>query len=212
MKKLLVTVLVLLACVESVQAGRRFLPKLAPVKVEAKYLHRSHGSPKAPLWIIEYLDFQCGSCRDSVKVMDEYIAKYPKDIYLQQRYFPLVKKHLYALKSAIYSDCAARQKKFWEFTDRIFQTQAEWASSQDPDSYFFAAAREKGLDAAALGACVADPEVKAGVLGEREEARALGLHMTPSFFMDGEKIEGLPAIRAALKAHFEKKYPGKETA
>ncbi len=212
LKKLLVTALVLLACVESVQAGRRLLPKFAPVKVEAKYQQRSHGNPKAPLWIIEYLDFQCASCRDSVKVMDEYLAKYPKDIYLQQRYFPLLKNHIYGLKSAIYSECASRQKKFWEFTERLLETQEQWGPSQDPDSFFMKIAREKGLNVEALGACIEDPAVKAVVLSEREEAKALGLRMTPSFFMDGEKIEGLPAMRAALKAHFEKKYPeGRES-
>ncbi len=210
--KPLLTALVLLFCVGSVQAGRLLLPKMQPVKVEAKYLHRSHGSPRAPLWIIEYLDFQCSSCRDAVKVMDEYIAKYPKDIYLQQRYYPLLKSHLYALKSAIYSECAARQKKFWGFTEQIFEWQSRWNRSEDPDAVFLEAAKKRGLDVQALGACVQDPAVKAEVLAEREEALGLGLRMTPTFFMNGEKIESLPAMRAALDDYFRKKYPRRHKA
>ena len=125
-----------MACWDSVQLGRHFLPKVSRVKIEAKYFNRSRGNPKAALWIIEYLDFQCESCRDSMKMIETYFSAHPKDIYLQVRYYPLIKNHLYALKSAIYCECAARQKKFWEFSAQVFKSQDQWSLSKDPDVFF----------------------------------------------------------------------------
>ena len=204
-RKFIVTVLVIIACFDSVQIGRYFLPKVNLALAQAKYRDRSRGNPGADLWVIEYLDFQCEICRDSAKMMEDYFSAHPKEMYWQIRHYPLIRNHLYALKSAIYCECAARQKKFWEFSEKIFQTRDEWAASKDPDAIFQRVAGRVGLESNALETCIKDPSVKAMVLAEREEGKSLRLGMTPTFFVNGERIQGVPAMKHELESYFAKK-------
>lgn len=204
------TLLVVLACVGAVSAGRYFGPKFKTAKIDAKYQNRSKGNPKAELWIIEYMDFACPICSSSAKMIEAYVAKHPKEIYVQARYFPLIHNHRYGLKSAIYSECASRQKRYWEFTGKIFEIQSEWAESKDPDAIFQKVAAGIGLDVKALNACVDDPATKQIPLHEREEGKSLGVHSTPLFFLNGKRFEGPYTIKKELDDYFEKKNPPKE--
>ena len=127
-------------------------------------------------------------------VLEEALKVEPEKLYVQVRYYPLIRGHVYALKSAIYADCAAKQGKFWEFSGKLFETQEEWEATKEPDAFFEGLALKAGLRVDALKACVEDPATKESVLAEREGAKALGLKMTPTFFMNEKKIEGFEAM------------------
>ena len=198
-KKIILTIFIIFACYGTVWAGKYLLPKYLPAKVEAKYRARSLGNPKAKTWIIEYADFQCANCREAFKFMEGHLGDHPEEAYLQFRYYPLIHSHLYALKSAIYADCAARQGKFWETARKIFEAQEEWGAAKDPDAILARLGQEAGLDTRVLGACLEDSEIKSGILKEREEGKALGIKMTPTFFVNGKKIEGFEAMRVEVK-------------
>ncbi len=62
----------------------------------------------------------------------------------------------------------------------------------------------------ALKGCVEDPAVKEAVLAEREEAMKLGIRLTPTFFVNGAKIEGLPAMSVELEKLFPQKAESKK--
>lgn len=203
LKKLLASALVVLACAGSVELGRRYFPKNAPA-IDDKYRERSRGNPGAPLWVIEYMDFQCESCREALPLMDGYLKKHPREMYLQVRYYPLILNHLYALKTAIYAECASRQKKFQEYSHALFESQDEWADAVEPDSILRRLAAEKKLDLKALDGCVEDASVKEAILSEKAEGKSLGVRMTPTFFVNGAKVEGVPAVSVELDGYFEK--------
>lgn len=198
-RKILVTILIVILCWDSVWLGKKLLPKYAPIKIDAKYKDRSIGNPKAELWIVEYLDFQCQSCRTAFGVMEESLRVRPKDIYLQVRFHPLIQSHRYALKSALYAECAARQGKFWEFSRGIFNAQEEWSYSVDPDPIFTRIAGQEGVEPTPLKACVDDPATKEAILVEKEEGKKMGIKMTPTFFVNGKKVEGLDGIVAEME-------------
>ena len=143
-------------------------------------------------------------------MMKEYFAAHPHEIHLQIRYYPLIHNHLYALKSAIYAECASRQNKFWEFIEKIFESQETWEQSKNPDAIFQRIAREQGMDLQKLGACVEDPRVKEEALREREEGRGLGIQETPTFFVNGNKIDGVPAMKVKMDSYFKKKISQKK--
>lgn len=192
-KKILITALIVILCYDSVWLGKKLLPKFSPVKIDAKYENRSKGDLKGELWVIEYLDFQCKACRMAFGMMEESLRVRPKDIYLQVRHYPLTHSHRYALKSALYAECASRQGRFWEFSKALFAAQEEWSSSQDPDAVLERLAAPSGVELGLLKACVEDPAVKESILAEKEEGKSLGIKMTPTFFMNGKKVEGLDA-------------------
>jgi protein-disulfide isomerase len=192
-----------IVCVVSVEIAHFRATPPGVASPSKRLLARSKGKPANPLWIVEYMDFQCINCREVGATVDAAMKAHPDTIYFEARFLPLIRTHRLALKSAIYAECAARHGRFWPMSDLLFAKQAEWAESQDPDVLFEGYAREAGLDARRLSACVSDVSVKAAVLEERERARALGLSATPSFFVNGKKMVGVEALREELDAYFK---------
>ena len=159
---------------------------------------RAQGNPNAQFKIIEYMDMQCHSCAEASPLMKNYIYTYPSKIYWQVKFYPLVKSHLYALKSAIYAECSARQNKFWPFYESVLENQKEWAESADPDAIFARLAKAAALDENMLKACVDTGDAKKIVLNEAEEAVSAGVTATPSFFVNGKMVVGPKGLQEEL--------------
>ena len=202
--KFTATVLVVAFCVLTVW-GLKALSRapIGKMDLDKRALLRAKGSPGAPLWIVEYLDFQCAGCKMISQLVDEYLEKYPSAVYVQTRFYPLT-SHTYGLRTALYAECAARQGKFWPLHDLLFEHQAEWSVLGDAEGAFRGYARQAGLNMAKLDTCLKDPGVEKAVLEEKEAAAALGVHVTPTFFMNGRIVVGPTEIKRALEVHFSK--------
>ncbi len=202
--KILTTVIILALCVAAVYGAKSFI-KIKPqtkAQLEKRDLLRSKGDPSAPLWIVEYADFQCKSCRESAIIMDTYIKKYPKKIFLQARSSPMG-THYRAYLAAIYAECAIGQGKFWPFHDLLFQAQAEWSQIEDVNGIFHGYARSVGMDINRLDQCLKDPEAEKALIKDKEEAASLGIKTTPTFFMNGKMVHGPQGLTEELKAYFK---------
>ena len=199
-EKWVATVLIVLICSGLLWISKNYFASKKTVVADSKLrpAPRSQGDPNAPIKVIEFMDPQCKSCADASKLMKNYIYTYPKKIYWQIKFFPLVKAHLYALKSAIYSECAVRQDHFWLFFEAVLKAQDEWAASSDPDIIFTRIAIENSLDEGALRVCVEEGEAKKTVMAEKDEATALGVQATPSFFVNGKLAVGTEALQEEL--------------
>ncbi len=204
-QKIIATFIVLALCGGAVQAGRYFTGPKGKFIVDKRVSARSKGSPKASLWIVEYIDFQCGACSRVSGILREYLEKYPSQIYLQVRFRPLVLTHPFALKSAVYAECPASQGKFWPFYEILFTRQNDWASSDFPDDLFHSYAKEIGMNVKKLDICIQDEAVKKKVIAENDEAIDLGVKSTPTFFMNGKMVVGLDALKEELEAVFPEK-------
>lgn len=78
--------------------------------------------------VIEYSDFQCPFCARSYPTMGQVLKDYAGKVKLVYKHFPLNSIHPKAQKAAEASECAKDQGKFWEFHDKLFENQTEWAS------------------------------------------------------------------------------------
>jgi protein-disulfide isomerase len=87
--------------------------------------------------------------------------------------------------------CANDQSKFWEYHDLIFyNVDNPNLSGLSRDSFdLFAEYLE--LDMAAFGTCMDDHTHQADVIGEREDATALGVGGTPTVLLNGEIVTGI---------------------
>lgn len=186
----------------SVAVGRHYFGPKGRLAFDPRVSSRAMGSPHAPLWLVEYLDFQCQSCRTAASMLHKAIEDHPGQIYLQVRYHPLMEAHRHALKAAVLAECAARQKKFWPLHDELFENQALWSDTENPDAFFKHYAQKAGLDLKRLEACEKDSAVKKAVIDENEEGMALGVSITPTVFLNGKIAAGVPAISAALDEYF----------
>ena len=202
-KKIPMTFLVVALCVGAVLALR--VLKQSPEEIlKARNAERSLGSEKAPIWITEYFDYQCPPCANARVTLEKTMAELPGQIYLQARFFPLP-AHKNGMKAAIFAECASHQKgKFWKFHEEMFDHQNDWATDVYATFKFTSYAESAGLDLKKLEACVQDPETEKSVAEEKKKAEALGVVMTPSFYVNGKLTVGVTALAAEIKAAGDK--------
>src|SRR5690349_1938879 len=78
------------------------------------------GPDDALVTIIEFADFQCPYCVESVEPLKEAMAQYEGDVRLIFKHYPLP-GHRDAGPAAYASWAAHQQNDFWEFHDRLFE-------------------------------------------------------------------------------------------
>ncbi len=151
----------------------------------------SKGPDGAPVTIVEFSDFHCPYCRGVQSTLDQLLAKYPTQVRLVYKHFPIDSLHPQARRVADASWCAQQQHKFWEFHDAVY------AGAPDASPAAIAGfASKAGLDMKAFDACVAsgkgDPIVQAHI----DEGQHYGVSGTPGFFVNGRLLSGAVPLSA----------------
>lgn len=161
---------------------------------------RTRGPDGAPVTILEWSDFQCPFCREAQPVLGRLLAEFPEQVRLVFKDFPL-RSHELAVPAAIAARCASAQGRFWEYHDLLFVAQPAFTRDE-----LVGYARRLGLDVPRFTECLDAARFQEDVMADQSEGRAAGVHATPTFFVNGQKIEGaLPieefrdAIRRALR-------------
>ncbi|MFH0753333.1 MAG: thioredoxin domain-containing protein [Candidatus Omnitrophota bacterium] len=159
---------------------------------------RMAGDLSAPVKIVEFADFQCPPCAQASEILDRLFREPNKRYSLEFRYFPLA-MHRHGFRAALVAQCALEQGKFWDMHDVLFRSQEDWGSLENPDDYFLGLARSLGMDDLSLMKCVARPVARAVVEQDIVQAKNMGVKATPTFFINGEMVVGLPELEKALK-------------
>lgn len=142
------------------------------------------GASDAKVTIIEFSDFQCPYCGRVGPTMKRLVEEYPEDVRVVYKHLPL-SFHQQALPAAKASVAAARQGKFWEFHDLLFQNQRQLT-----DEKFVELAKGLGLDVEKFESDYKSTEVAREVAKDMNEARRLGVTGTPGFFVNGKFTSG----------------------
>lgn len=152
-------------------------------------------NPDAPVVVTEFIDLECEACRSAQVLVDRMLASYGSQIRYEVKHFPIYPSHAYSKEAAEAAECAADQGKFWDFERKAYENQAElspgalseWADALGLDMDLFERCRKSDLKLAIVEA-------------SSREGDALGVNGTPTFFVDGRKVEGtLEAIGAAIR-------------
>lgn len=148
------------------------------------------GDADAPVTIVEYSSLTCPHCgafhRDTLpKLKKQYIDEGLVKIYF--RPFPF---DPYATAGAMLAQCVAPAARV-NFLDILFKRQQQWIQSEQPMDELQALARQAGLSEADFVVCLKD-ETKLEGIRQMQSAAAeeLGVRSTPTFFINGEKLEG----------------------
>ncbi|WP_147794757.1 thioredoxin domain-containing protein [Cellulomonas sp. Y8] len=144
--------------------------------------------PGAPT-LVEFMDFECEACGAFYPVVEQIREQYAGQINYVIRYFPIA-SHANAMNAALAVEAAAQQGQVEDMYHRMFQTQAEWGEQQTSQADLFRSfAEELGLDLAAYDDAVADPATQERVQQDLDDGQALGVQGTPTFFLDGQRLE-----------------------
>ena len=92
--------------------------------------------------------------------------------------------------AAVASECAADQGKFWEYHDKLYNSQQGENQGAFNKDKLIAFGEELGLDAITFAACVNDEATLARVQADTEEGQQLGVRGTPNFFINGRPLSG----------------------
>jgi len=143
------------------------------------------GGENAELVIVEFSDFECPYCLQAFPNVREIIETYGDQIKFIYRDFPDEISHPNSLNAAEAGECAHEQGKFWEMHDKMFINHLKLTVA-DLKGY----AQEIGLDTDQFNQCLDEEKYKYEVLEDIADGYLLGVEATPTFFFDGQKVEG----------------------
>ena len=165
------------------------------------------GSPDAPVTMIEYASLTCSHCASFhvnklPKLMTDYVETGKLRIILREFPFDSV-----ATAGFMLARCAGPERRN-KFVDVLFETQAQWAFSQDPTAELEKIAKQGGFSSESFQECLKNAEVLAHVRDVQTHAYdTLEVRSTPTFFINGERLEGdapYEDFKAAIERHLPK--------
>jgi len=147
------------------------------------------GNADAAVTLTEYSDFQCPACGQFFSVINDLMSEQGDNIRFEYKHFPLISIHPYAVPAAKAAEAAGQQGKFFEMHDKIFENQQIWSASAAPQAFFNTYAEEIGLDMGLFKRHMRASLIADKIESDFNEARELKLTSTPSFFLNGKKME-----------------------
>jgi len=153
------------------------------------------GNPDASVVLLEYGDFQCPACGTYHPVLKQLKAEYSDRVAFVYRHFPLTSIHKSADISARATEAAALQGKFWEMHDKLFENQQEWTTGND-EEVIMGYAQGLGLNMDQFRADINSEGVKNAVEQGRLSGVRSSVNSTPSFFLNGVKIQNPRSLQA----------------
>ena len=148
------------------------------------------GDPAAPITIVEYSSLTCPHCAAfHTETLPALKEKYVDtgQVLVKFRPFPL---DPYAMAGAMLAQCVSPVARV-AFIDILFARQGMWIASQDPSAELQKIAKQAGLSEDDYIVCLKDESVLAAIRGmQTAAAEKLNVRSTPTFFVNGEKLEG----------------------
>jgi protein-disulfide isomerase len=152
----------------------------------------ARGPADAKVTIVEYSDFQCPFCSRGYQILEEQVLPEYKDkVKFYFKNLPLKSIHPWAEGAAIAARCAEQQSAegFWSFYHALFKNQRDINQDnlKDKVTQF---AKDAHLDEAKFAQCFSTKAPQADIDRDVEEATAVGASSTPTFFINGRRLEG----------------------
>ncbi len=147
------------------------------------------GGTDAKISLVEYSDFQCPACGQFEPIVAEVLAAHGDALKFEYKHFPLIQIHPFAQPAALAAEAAGQQGKFFEYHDMLFAKQEEWSKGTNPAGFFTQYAQALGLDMALFAKHQRSSLLQDAVRASFDEARSKNLTGTPSFFLNGTKMD-----------------------
>jgi protein-disulfide isomerase len=158
----------------------------------------SLGSANAPVTVVEYADLECPMCARVHEFLEkELLPRYGNKVRVIFKEFPLVAIHEWSLTAAIANQCVFEMKPeaYAPYRSLIFQNQGLFTAANVRD-LLLTFGEQVGVDRVRLAACLdakaSLPRVEQGA----EEGKRLNILSTPTSFINGRIMIGLPSADA----------------
>lgn len=154
----------------------------------------SVGPADAPVTIVEYADLECPMCARMHQFLEQdVIPKYGQRIRVVFKEFPLVQIHDWALTAAIANECAYEiaPSTFVRYRSMIFRNQ-DLINGANVRTLLLDFGQRVGLNRLRLATCIDSKQSLPRVEADVREAQQLGITSTPTVFINGRPVVGVP--------------------
>lgn len=148
------------------------------------------GSSKPKVTIIEFGDFSCAQCKEAFPTVREIVSTY-KETKIIFKDYPVISTDSANLASA--GRCAGEQGFFWPMYDKLFLNQGV-TQRQD----LIELAKQVGADTERFANCFDNKKYEAKIKQDFQDGNDLNISGTPTWIINGYKIEGAPPREAFI--------------
>ncbi len=157
-------------------------------RIESVHAGPTFGNPKAKVRIVEFLDYGCPFTKQVDSIVQSYVRLHPADVFLMFRDLPLTDLHPHAELLAIAARCMWKQND----ANRFLRYHSLLLGNQDLQDEV--SLRRFALDVGAnidvFDECVKMKLPEVDIKTSVDDAVALDLQGTPTFFFNGVRIQG----------------------
>jgi protein-disulfide isomerase len=160
----------------------------------------SKGPADAAVTVTVFTDFQCPYCARLAPVLDQLVEKYPRQIKLVFKNYPL-NSHKFARKAAEAALAAESQGRFWEFQEALFAGQSRLDEAKIEEIRANLKLDKRAFDARRKAKQVTDQIQK-----DIHWAGKAGVRGTPAVFINGrmQRKRSLENLSAAVDAELRR--------
>ena len=178
-----------------------FFAKPAPVSKEVSEITISktdhvRGAADGKVTLVEFGDFQCPACAAYEPLVRQVAEDNKTVLKVVYKHFPLTQIHQNALISAKAAEAAGVQGKFWEMHDMLYDKQPEWSTGLNARDMIMKYAAELKLDTKKFSDDLNSKALEDKIFAEAKEGTKLGVQGTPTFFLNGKKLESPSSLEA----------------
>jgi len=149
------------------------------------------GDPGASVLVVEYADFACGACAQfALETWPDIRAEFVDTGRVRWKSVPFELGFRNSEEGARAAECGADQGMFWELRDVLYRHRERWVNEGNPRDALGALAEAAGLEAGRFASCYADKAFQARTRAANRAARTDGVRGTPTFFIDGFRVQG----------------------
>ncbi|MFA7091609.1 MAG: thioredoxin domain-containing protein [Arcobacteraceae bacterium] len=189
--------------------SKKLEEKISSVNLNAAPYVREHsmkfGQNEKNVIVVEFLDPECGSCAAFHPAVKQVLHDYNKEIQLVVRYMPNHKNAPMVVKIL---EAARKQGKYEETLNMVFASQNIWGEHGNPKPHLLwnYIVQIEGLDITKLREDMNDPKFVEMMEIDMQDAKELGVTGTPTFFVNGKKLDDLSfkALNALVEAEIYK--------
>jgi len=142
------------------------------------------GNVKAPVSVTAFLDYQCPYCAKVYPLLQELLKKYPNDVKLVIKHYPLP-MHKFAEKASIAALAAGQQNKYEKVTE-LFFTNFSTLNDETIRKYV----QDAGADMQKFDLDIAGATVKEIMKQDQEAVKQARVRSVPTILINGISPKG----------------------
>jgi protein-disulfide isomerase len=156
------------------------------------------GNASSSIVIVEFVDYKCSNCLAVHSTIRSLLSKYGNKIKFIVRQFPIESLHSGTGQLSQLVLCANKQGNFWGMHDVLFANQT-MIPAQLTDNEIKNLSLSARVDYTKLSQCLKNGETAVAVNKDYADGYQYGILGTPTFFVNGNKLEGVVDFESWVK-------------